>query len=272
MDTIAEMHSLSGRVAIVTGSSSGIGSGIALELARHGAAVGVSYSHSKSGADEVVAAVRDLGGRAIAVQADVGSEADVQRLFRTVKEEFGTVHILVNNSGIQKDAPLVEMSLADWESVIRVNLTGQFLCSREAAKEFIARGTPPERSPALGTIICISSVHEVIPWAGHVNYAASKGGVMQLMKSMAQELAPQRIRVNTVAPGAIRTRINRDAWETEEARTRLLQLIPYGRIGEVNDIGKAVAWLASDASDYVHGATLFVDGGMTLYPEFARGG
>ena len=193
-------------------------------------------------------------------------------MFERMYGEFGTIDILVNNAGIQKDASFDQMSLSDWQLVLDVNLTGQFLCAREAVREFKRRGVVTEVSCAAGKIISISSVHEVIPWAGHVNYAASKGGVMMMTKSIAQEVAPYRIRVNSVAPGAIRTPINVGAWETPEALGNLLTLIPYNRIGEAREIGQAVVWLASDDSDYVHGVTLFVDGGMTLYPGFETGG
>ena len=193
-------------------------------------------------------------------------------MFATMLDQFGTIDILVSNAGLQKDARLEEMTLKDWNTVIGINLTGQFLCAREAVKEFKRRRVRPEVSCAAGKIICISSVHEVIPWAGHVNYAASKGGVMLMMKSIAQEVAPHRIRVNSVCPGAIRTPINRPAWETPEAYAQLLKLIPYKRIGEVEDIGRVVAWLASDEADYITGASIFVDGGMTLYPGFEAGG
>ena len=205
-------------------------------------------------------------------RADVSKEAEVEAMFQAMYKEFGTIDILVSNSGIQKDAPFAEMSLEDWQKVIDVNLTGQFLCAREAVREFIKRGVVPERSLAAGKIICMSSVHEVIPWAGHANYAASKGGIMLLMKSMAQELAPQKIRINSIGPGAIQTPINKDAWETPEALNKLLELIPYKRIGQPEDIGRAAVWLASDEADYVTGTTLFVDGGMTLYPGFAGNG
>ena len=193
-------------------------------------------------------------------------------MFAKAIAHFGAIDILVNNAGLQQDAPLVDMTLARWNKVIGVNLTGMFLCAREAAREMIRRGVRADVSRAAGKIVCISSVHEVIPWAGHANYAASKGGVKLLMQSLAQELAPHRIRVNSVAPGAIQTPINRAAWETPEALASLLRLIPYGRIGQPEDIGRVVAWLASDDADYIHGQTIFVDGGMTLYPEFARGG
>src|SRR5262249_28513589 len=242
---------LKGQTAIVTGASSGIGKAIAIALGRAGADVVVNY---RSGAAEaVVGAIVDGGSRAIAHQADVASEAEVEAMFRRAVDHFGTVDILVNNAGLQKDAPIDQMTLAQWNTVIGVNLTGQFLCTRAAVREFKRRGKRPA-SVALGKVICISSVHEVIPWAGHVHYAASKGGVMLMMKSVAQELAPLRIRVNSICPGAIRTPINREAWDTPEALNALLRLIPYKRIGEPDDIGKAAVWLASDDSDYVTGA------------------
>jgi len=178
----------------------------------------------------------------------------------------------VCNSGLQKDARFDDMTLDAWRRVIDVNLTGQFLCSRAAVRRFHAQDERPDLSRARGKIICMSSVHEVIPWAGHVNYAASKGGVMVMMKTLAQEYAERGIRVNGIAPGAIKTAINRDAWETPEAEAALLKLIPYGRVGDPDDIAKAALWLASDESDYVNGASLFVDGAMTLYPEFREGG
>lgn len=166
----------------------------------------------------------------------------------------------------------MDMTLDQWNTVINVNLTGQFLCAREAVREFIRRGPRPEVSRALGKVICISSVHEVIPWGGHANYAASKGGVMQLMKSMAQELGGLKIRVNSIGPGAIKTPINKAAWDTPMAEKELLTLVPYDRIGMPEDIGNAAVWLASDDSDYVHGITLFIDGGMTCYPGFSTNG
>jgi glucose 1-dehydrogenase len=202
----------------------------------------------------------------------VSQAADVDAMFDRMIGEWGTIDILVNNAGLQKDAPFVDMTLEDWNRVIGINLTGMFLCSKRAVREFVRRGVQQKVSHAAGKIICMSSVHEVIPWAGHVNYAASKGGVKLFMQSLAQELAPQKIRVNSIGPGAIQTPINRQAWETPEALNALLELIPYGRIGIPDDIGKAAVWLASDDSDYVNGQTIFVCGGMTLYPEFAKGG
>ncbi len=263
---------LRGQKALVTGASSGIGRSVAIHLAREGAAVVVNYVGDAATAEEVVAKIEAAGGRAIAIQADVSQEDQVQAMFRQMLDALGTIDILVNNAGIQQDAPFEEMTLAQWQRVIDVNLTGQFLCAREAIREFKRRGVVPEVSCAAGKIISISSVHEVIPWAGHVNYAASKGGVMLMNKSIAQEVAPYRIRVNSVCPGAIRTPINRSAWETPEAYDRLMALIPYKRIGEPEDIARVVAWLASDEADYITGASLFVDGGMTLYPGFSQGG
>ncbi|MGE3310591.1 MAG: SDR family oxidoreductase [Limisphaerales bacterium] len=263
---------LKGQKALVTGANSGIGQAVALALARAGADVVVNYVSRPDAAQAVVEEASRCGARVYAHQADVRSEEQVQAMFRRMIDEFGTIDILVNNAGLQKDAPIDEMTLADWQFVLDVNLTGQFLCSREAIREFKRRGILPETSCAAGKIICMSSVHEVIPWAGHVNYAASKGGVMLMMKSIAQEVAPHRIRVNSVCPGAIRTPINMEAWGTPEAYRELMRLIPYKRIGETADIGRAVVWLASDDSDYIHGASIFVDGGMTLYPGFETGG
>lgn len=263
---------LKGQSALVTGANSGIGKAVAIALANDGANVVVNYVTHPEAAQEVVDEIKANGGVAIALMADVSNEGQVQSMFRDMFAAFGTIDILVNNAGLQKDSPFQDMSLADWQTVININLTGQFLCAREAVREFLRRGVVPERSVAAGKIICMSSVHEVIPWGGHVNYATSKGGIMMLMKSMAQELAPKRIRVNSIGPGAIQTPINRSAWDTPEALNSLLTLIPYNRIGQPEDIGKLAAWLASDESDYITGTTVFCDGGMTLYPGFSTNG
>lgn len=263
---------LRGQKALVTGANSGIGRSVAVYLAREGADVVVNYIFDEAAAQEVVDEIKSKGGYAIAIKADVSKEDEVQAMFRQMIAEFGTIDILVNNAGLQKDAPIDEMTLDQWNTVISVNLTGQFLCAREAIREFKRRGVVPEISCAAGKIISMSSVHETIPWAGHVNYAASKGGVMLMSKSIAQEVAPYRIRVNSICPGAIRTPINRSAWESPEALEELMRLIPYKRIGEPGDIGRAVVWLASDDADYINGISLFIDGGMTLYPGFATGG
>jgi glucose 1-dehydrogenase len=265
-------YSLREQVALVTGGDSGIGKGVALELAKAGAKLLVNYAHNQAAAYEVVSEIKSSGGEAFAFQADVSHEGEVQAMFAEVIKQYGTVDILVNNAGLQKDSKFVDMTLDQWQTVININLTGQFLCSREAAKEFIRRGVVEDRSKAAGKIICMSSVHEIIPWGGHVNYAASKGGIMMLMKSMAQELAPHKIRVVSIGPGAIQTHINQAAWSTPDALEKLLKLIPYNRIGITEDIGKLAAWLASDEADYITGTTIFMDGGMTLYPGFADNG
>jgi glucose 1-dehydrogenase len=263
---------LEGQFALVTGGNSGIGEGVALALGAAGAAVVVNYVEDPEAAARVVDTIRTGGSDAMAILADVTDEGAVQSMFRQALAAWPTIDILVNNAGIQEDAALSQMTLAQWRSVLDVNLTGMFLCTREAVREMLRRGPRPQVSRATGKVICISSVHDRIPWATHGNYAASKGGVKLFMESVAQELGPHRIRVNSIAPGAIQTAINRAAWETPEARDKLLALIPYGRIGVPADIGRAAVWLASDEADYVHGHTLYVDGGMTLYPAFARGG
>ena len=269
---MASKKQLSGQVAIVTGGDSGIGRAVAIALAGAGAKVVVNYYHNDDKADEVVKAITSEGGKAFVYQADVGREDDVQAMFAYTIKKYKTVDILINNAGLQKDAALVDMTLDEWNTVISTNLTGQFVCEREAAREFIRRGVVKSRSVAAGKIICMSSVHEVIPWAGHVNYAASKGGIGMFMKSIAQELAPYKIRVAGIGPGAIKTPINNEAWESPQALNKLLKLIPYGRIGEPDDIGRLAVWLASDEADYITGTTIFIDGGMTLYPGFADNG
>jgi len=263
---------LKGQSALVTGANSGIGMAVAIALANDGANVVVNYVSHPEAAEAVVKQIENNGGNAIAVKGDVSKEDEVQSMFQQMFAKYGTIDILVNNAGLQKDSPFESMSLADWQLVINVNLTGQFLCAREAVKEFLKRGIVAERSRAAGKIICMSSVHQVIPWAGHVNYASSKGGIEMMMKSLAQELAPKKIRVNSIGPGAIRTPINESAWSTPEALNKLLTLIPYGRIGEPEDIGKVAVWLASDESDYLTGTTIFADGGMLLYPGFSTNG
>ncbi len=266
------MKRLDGQTAVVTGASSGIGTAVALALAAEGANVCINYSSGKERAEKVLKQVEEGGGKGIICQADVSKPEDVEAMFKKTIDTFGTVDILVSNSGIQKDAPFLEMSYDDWQKVININLTGQFLCGQAAAREFVRRGVVEGKSKAAGKIICMSSVHDIIPWAGHVNYATAKGGIMMMMKTMAQELAPYKIRVNSISPGAIKTPINQSVWEDAEAMKDLLKLIPYHRIGEPEDIGKAAVWLASDESDYVTGTTMYVDGGMTLYPGFIGNG
>jgi glucose 1-dehydrogenase len=265
---------LQGQVAIITGASSGIGAGVAKSLSDAGAIVVINYpvAPTKEAAESVLAEIKAAGGNGNTSMCDVSKEEEVQKMFADTIKEYGTVDILINNAGLQKDSPFEKMSLDQWNFVLGVNLTGQFLCAREAIREFLRRGVDLKRSRAAGKIIHMSSVHEVIPWAGHANYAASKGGIMMLMKTLAQEFAWKKIRINSICPGAIQTPINRAAWETPEALKSLLTLVPYQRIGIPEDIGNAAVWLCSDDSDYVNGTSLFVDGGMTLYPGFINKG
>jgi glucose 1-dehydrogenase len=272
MPAVQTIKLLKGQTALVTGGNSGIGRAIAISLGKAAANVVVNYVTKPEDAEAVADEIRSGGQRAMIAQGDVGDEAQVQAMFAAAVREFGTVDILVSNAGMERNAPFHEMTAAQWDAVINVNLRGAFLCAREAVREFLRRGVRPEVSVAAGKIIFISSVHEVIPWAGHVNYAASKGGLMLLMKSLAQEVAEKRIRVNSIAPGAIRTPINTAAWGTPEAYADLMKLVPYKRIGEVEEVGRAAVWLASDFTDYLIGTTLFIDGGMTLYPGFESGG
>ena len=266
----SDMARLDGQAALVTGASSGIGRASALALAAAGASVAVNYRGKSEEADAVVAQIEADGGRAVAVQADVSKEDEVAAMFAEAETVLGPLEIVISNAGIQKDASIGDMTLDDWNAVISVNLTGGFLVGREAIRRFRAKGRRPEVSRAAGKLVFDSSVHQVIPWAFHVNYAAAKGGLHMLMQSLAQEVSQEGIRVNSVAPGAIATAIN--AGERDEHKADMLKLIPYGRIGEPDDIGRIVAWLVSDAADYIVGQTIFADGGMTLYPGFRGNG
>ncbi len=267
-----------GQTIIVTGSSSGIGQACAIYFGGLGANVIVNYYSDEEAANQTLEKIRKGGGDGLVVRADVSKEEDVISMFEQTIEKFGRLDVMVSNAGLQVDAPFLEMTTKQWQKVIDVNLTGQFICIREAAKQFVKqspkenRNTKIDTGPAIGKIVMMSSVHDVIPWAGHVNYAASKGGVAMMMKSVSQELAPYKIRVNSISPGAIKTAINKAVWEKKETLEELMTLIPYRRIGTAEDVAKAVAWLASDESDYVNGETLYIDGGMTLYPEFADNG
>lgn len=265
---------LAGQTCIVSGGSSGIGSAVATAIGQEGANVTINYHSDKEGAEEVAHAICDsnICGQAIVYKCDVSKEDEVQAMFKTTLDHFGTVDICVPNAGLQKDAAFHEMTLEDWKMVIDVNLTGQFLLAREAIREFLRRGMRPDVSRSLGKIIHMSSVHEIIPWAGHANYAASKGALIMLMQSICQEYAPQKVRCNSIAPGAIKTPINKSAWDTQEALDKLNKLIPYKRIGVPEDIGSVAVWLASDESEYINGTTIFVDGGMTCYPGFTENG
>lgn len=270
--TVDPLKILKGQKALVTGANSGIGKAVAVALGAAGAEIAVNYVTNDSEAAAVCEMIKTSGSRAIPVKADVSNETQVLAMYQQVLKEFGTIDILINNAGLQRDAPFEKMTLEQWNTVLSVNLTGQFLCAREAVKEFKRRGVRKEVSCAAGKIIDMSSVHQVIPWAGHVNYATSKGGIHMMMQSIAQEVAPHRIRVNAIAPGAIKTPINTTAWSTPEAYQALMQLVPYNRIGEPDDIAHCAVWLCSDYADYITGTTIFIDGGMTLFPGFATGG
>jgi glucose 1-dehydrogenase len=263
---------LHGHSAIVTGASSGIGLAIGRAMGVAGARVALNYHSHREPAEALAREINAAGGQAVAIGADVAKEDEVARLFDEASDAFGRVDVVVANSGIQKDAAFGDMTLEDWRAVMEVDLTGQFLCCREAVRRFRAQDPAGRPARSAGVIVSMSSVHERIPWAGHVNYAAAKGGIRMLVQSLAQEVASEGIRVNGIAPGAIRTPINKDAWGTEDALKKLLRLVPYGRIGEPEDVARAAVWLASDEADYVTGATLFVDGGMALYPEFRDNG
>jgi len=264
-------HVLKGQRALVTDVGSDLGGEIAQALAAAGAAVAINSVRGPEEVERIVRKITAEGGEAVAIAVDAGREEGVKAMFQRVSEVYGGVDILVNNADLLKHAPLIDMTLEDWEEVLRVNLTGQFLCAREAAKEFLRRGVVPELSSAAGKIICLSSVHDVIPWAGHAHYTASKAGVLMLMKTLAQELATYKIRVNAISPGAVKTAATRAIWASPERETELLELIPYGRWGQAAEIARAAVWLASDESDYMTGTTLYIDGGMTLYPGFLKG-
>jgi glucose 1-dehydrogenase len=269
---------LKGQTVIVTGSSSGIGKACAIYFGGLGANVVVNYHSDENGANDSLEKIKAGGGDGITVQADVSKEEEVISMLEQTIEKFGRLDVMVSNAGLQVDSPFLEMTTKQWQKVIDVNLTGQFICIREAAKQFVKqspeenKGKAVNTGLAIGKIVMMSSVHDVIPWAGRVNYAASKGGVSMMMKSVSQELAPYKIRVNSISPGAIKTAINKAVWSKQESLNDLMDLIPYRRIGTPEDVAKAVAWLASDESDYVNGETLYIDGGMTLYPEFADNG
>jgi glucose 1-dehydrogenase len=264
---------LEGQKALVTGASKGLGQAVAVGLAQAGADVLVNYFSDEVGARETARRIREHGSKAVLFKADVADEAGVAAMFGRLVEECGRLDICVPNSGVQLNAPVDEMTLAQWQRVIDVNLTGQFLCAREAIRLFKGQGIDQRISYAAGKLIFMSSVHDIIPWEGHANYAAAKGGIMLLMKSLAQEVAHLRIRVNALSPGAIRTPMNVEKLTSPEIfDSVLLRLIPYNRIGEPEDVARAAVWLASDESDYVNGTTIYIDGGMTLYPGFIGGG
>lgn len=257
---------------LVTGASGGIGQGIAIAFGRRGANVIVNYYSDEDGANYTLQEIERGGGSGFIYKADVSKEDEVIAMFQKAIDEYQSVDVLINNAGIQQDNSFADMTLEQWDRVIDTNLTGQFLCAREAIRQFQARRPGIPEAQAIGNIIFVSSVHDIIPWAGHVNYASSKGGVLMLMKSLALEVAPKKIRVNAISPGAIATDINDEVWKDEEKKKELMKLIPYKRIGLPEDVAKVAVWLASHDSDYITGTTIYVDGGMTLYPGFVDNG
>ena len=256
---------LDGKRALVTGGNSGIGAAIALGLADAGAKVAINYVTHPEAADKLVEAIKGKGGVAISIQADVTDPAAVAAMFRLLDTAWGGIDILINNAGIDgARAPGWEADLAAWRKVIEINLFGAFHCAREALQLMV-----PQKS---GVVLGTTSVHEEIAWAGYSAYTASKAAVSMLTKNLAQEAAPHGVRVLAVAPGAIKTPINRAVWSDPASLRDLLEKIPLNRIGEPEDIARMVVMLVSDAAAYVTGRTVFVDGGMTDYPDFAHGG
>lgn len=257
--------SLSGRRAVVTGANSGIGMAVALALAEAGAAVAVNYVANPDAARSVAERVIKAGGRALAVRADVSDAAQVTAMFDEVDRAWGGVDLLVNNAGIDGPrAPVWESDPAAWRNVIEVNLLGAYHCAREALRRMVAQKS--------GVVLNLTSVHEEIPWAGYSAYAASKAALSMLTKTLAQEAASVGVRVLALAPGAIRTPINQSVWSNPKQYADLLTKIPLGRMGTPEEIGRMAVILLSDASSYVTGGTVFVDGGMTDYPSFTHGG
>lgn len=263
---------LVGQKALVTGANSGIGEAIARRLAAEGADVVINYLVNPDVTNKIVSEIKTAGGNAVGIQADISDEQQVDKMFNEMFDKFGTIDILVNNAGIEIHNFVQDVTLDQWNKVIGVNLTGNFLCTRAAVRKMLEAGVRPKISAAAGKIVNISSVHQVIMWAGFASYCATKGGINLFMQSVAQEVAEKKIRVNSVAPGAIKTPINKNVWSDPEGMKDLMTKMPYGRMGEVEDVAAAVAFLASDESDYMTGTTIFVDGGMCLYPEFRFGG
>ncbi len=264
---------LVGQKALVTGASKGLGQAMAIGFAQAGADVLVNYSTDELGARQTAKTIESLGQKAVVFKANVAHESEVNAMFDCMFKTFGRLDICVPNAAIQLNAKVDEMTLEQWQGVIDVNLTGMFLCAREAIRAFKRQGIDRSVSYACGKLIFMSSVHDIIPWEGHANYAAAKGGLMLFMKSLAQEVAHLRIRVNAISPGAIRTPMNVEKLTTPEMfESTLLKLIPAKRIGEPEDVARAAVWLASDESDYMYGTTIYIDGGMTLYPGFIGAG
>jgi NAD(P)-dependent dehydrogenase (short-subunit alcohol dehydrogenase family) len=256
---------LSGRRALVTGGNSGIGAAIVASLAAAGADVAINYVSHPEAAEAGAVAVRDLGARALALEADVSDAGAVAGMFAAIDAAWGGLDILVNNAGIDGAGAMgADADLAAWRRVVEINLFGAFYCAQQALRRML----PQKR----GVILNISSVHEVIPWSTHSSYAASKAGVSMLTRTLSQEAAPAGVRVLALAPGAIRTPINKGVWGDAAGLRDLEAKIPFGRMGEANEIGQMAAVLVSDLASYVTGTTIFIDGGMSDYADFSHGG
>jgi len=259
---MTSIRRLEGRRALVTGGASGIGRATVQRLATDGAAVVVNFIGGREPADDLVGQIREVGGSAVAIEADVADEQQVIAMFRQASERLGgPVDVLVNNAGVEQPFRLVDMPLDEWNKVLAINLTGAFLCAREAARGLIERGSG-------GVIVNVSSVHELIPWPEFSHYCASKGGMKLFGQTISRELAPHGIRVVQVAPGAILTPINHELIENPDKRREVEAQIPSGRMGTPEEVAGAIAWLAGEEAEYITGSTVFVDGGMTLYPRF----
>jgi NAD(P)-dependent dehydrogenase (short-subunit alcohol dehydrogenase family) len=256
---------LTGKRCLVTGANSGIGESTARTFAEAGADVAINYLTHPEAADAVAAAVRAAGGRALTLRADVSDATQVDTMFDTLLADWGGIDILVNNAGI--DGPSAKSWDADldaWREVLEVNLFGAFYCSRRALQQMVPAGA--------GVIVNMSSVHERIPWSGYGAYTASKAGLAMLTQTLAQEAAPHGVRVLAVAPGAIKTPINKSVWDDKAGLADLRSKIPMGRLGERDEVARMVVMLASGCASYMTGSTVFVDGGMIDFADFAHGG
>ena len=253
-----------GKVAVITGSSKGIGRAIALAFAKSNTYSGIVVNARKrEEAERVAKEVQDIGNsNSIAVIADVSQEADCIRLIDEIVKYYGRIDVLVNNAGIQQEVPFEDTSIEVWQKIIAVDLTGPFVCSREAVKHML------NQNPKGGCIINISSVHQIIPKPHYLPYATSKAGIEMMTKTLALELAHDNIRVNAVAPGAIETDMNEELKEDRAELNKVLRRIPLRRIGTSEEVANMLEFLASDKASYITGSTFFVDGGMTLYPSF----
>lgn len=255
---------LEGKVVIITGAATGLGKAMALRFGKEKAKIVINYRNPDRNVNDMIKEIEQSGGQAIAVQGDVTVEEDMKNLIREATEQFGTLDVMINNAGVENEVPSHELTLNDWNHVINTNLTGAFLGCREAISYMLKHNIQ-------GSILNMSSVHEIIPWPHFVHYAASKGGMKLMTETLALEYAPKRIRVNNIGPGAINTPINAEKFEDPILRQGVIDMIPMGYIGEPEEIAAVAAWLASSEASYVTGITLYADGGMTKYPSFQGG-